>query len=397
MRSLPKQDRLAIFSLSAGHFINDAYSNFLGPLLPLLVAKFHLTITQAGWLAAILVFSSSFTQPFYGYISDRYLKRLFAVFSPLVTAVFMSCLGLASGYWSLAAILFCGGVGIASFHPQSAAMTALASGHRKGLGMSIFVTSGSLGYSLGPIIITYAVAWWGLEGSFVVMLPGMVVFALLYFLVPPLEHSSRSSVPQRLRDALLPVWWPLLLLYLLVVIRSSVQMCFVNFLPLYLSGQGHSSLFAGKITTLFLFFGAVGGFSGGALSERFGRRNVIAFSMLFSTPFLIGFLWTSGLVSYTLLALGGLILLSTVPVNVVMAQELVPRGASTVSALMMGFAWGMGGSLVPAVGKIADHFGLEQALLAVVLLPLGGGFLSLGLYRHLRTGEELTAPVASQR
>ena len=82
MRDLQKEDRLAIFSLSAGHFISDAYSNFLGPLLPLLVLKLNLSIAQAGWLAAMQVISSSLTQPAYGYLSDRYLKRLFAVFSP---------------------------------------------------------------------------------------------------------------------------------------------------------------------------------------------------------------------------------------------------------------------------------------------------------------------------
>jgi FSR family fosmidomycin resistance protein-like MFS transporter len=77
------KDRLAILSLSVGHFINDAYSNFLGPLLPFLIPKLNLSIAEAGWLAAILVISSSFTQPLYGYISDRYLKRAFVVFSPL--------------------------------------------------------------------------------------------------------------------------------------------------------------------------------------------------------------------------------------------------------------------------------------------------------------------------
>ena len=192
-RSLEKKDKLAIVSLSAGHFINDAYSNLLGPLLPLLMANLNLSITQAGWLGGILVFSSSFTQPLYGYISDRYLKRFFAVFSPLITAVFMSCIGLAPNFWVLAWLLACGGIGIASFHPQSAAMTSFASRNRRGLGMSIFVTSGTIGYSLGPIFITYAVEYFGLERSYLVMIPGIIVFLALYFLLPSLEHSSKDN------------------------------------------------------------------------------------------------------------------------------------------------------------------------------------------------------------
>ena len=385
------KDRLAILSLSVGHFINDAYSNFLGPLLPFLVPKLNLSIAEAGWLAAILVISSSFTQPLYGYISDRYLKRAFVVFSPLVTALFMSCLGLANSYAMLALLLICGGVGIASFHPQGAAMTALASRNRKGLGMSIFVTSGTIGYSLGPILITYTVLWFGLERSYFVMIPGLIVFAMLFFLVPSTDHSSKVAVKQGLRQSLSAVWQPLSQLYVLVVIRSAVQMCFVNFLPLYLSHKGLSPLMAGKVTTLFLFFGALGGFSGGTLADKFGGKNVISFSMLFSTPLIMSFLLTDGASSYLLLALGGVVLLSTAPVNVVMAQNLMPHNASVVSALMMGVAWGVGGMFVPLIGRIADAAGLGRALMVVALLPLLGFAIAVFLPR-----ERATEAVAAQ-
>jgi len=384
------KDRLAILSLSVGHFINDAYSNFLGPLLPFLVPKLNLTIAEAGWLAAILVISSSFTQPLYGYISDRYLKRAFVVFSPLVTALFMSCLGLANSYAMLALLLICGGVGIASFHPQGAAMTALASRDRKGLGMSIFVTSGTIGYSLGPILITYTVLWFGLERSYFVMIPGLIVFAMLFFLVPATDHSSKVAVKQGLRQSLGAVWQPLSKLYILVVIRSAVQMCFVNFLPLYLSHKGLPPLMAGKVTTLFLFFGALGGFSGGTLADKFGGKNVISFSMLFSTPLIMSFLLTDGVSSYLLLALGGVVLLSTAPVNVVMAQNLVPHNASVVSALMMGVAWGVGGMFVPLIGRIADTAGLGRALMVVALLPLIGFAVAVFLPRE-RAAEVVAA------
>jgi len=154
-------------------------------------------------------------------------------------------------------------------------------------------------------------------------------------------------------------------------------MCFVNFLPLYLTQKGVPALAAGKITSLFLFFGALGGFSGGTLADRFGGKNVISFSMLFTSPFICAFLLTDNASSYILLALGGIALLSTVPVNVVMAQKLVAQSASVVSALMMGLAWGMGGMIVPIIGKIADVAGLQKALAVVGLLPIIGFLLSL--------------------
>jgi predicted MFS family arabinose efflux permease len=63
-----------------------------------------------------------------------------------------------------------------------------------------------------------------------------------------------------------------------------------------------------------------------------------------------------------------------------MAQDLVPAQVSTVSALMMGFAWGMAGmGGIPLVGWIADRVGLERALWGVVILPLAGWILALRL------------------
>jgi len=231
-------------------------------------------------------------------------------------------------------------------------------------------------------LVAYSVQWFGLEHSYLVMIPGLVVFAMLFFLVPGTEHSSKVSVQQGLLQSLGAVWLPMSQLYVLVVIRSAVQMCFVNFLPLYFSQKGLPPILAGKVTTLFLFFGALGGFSGGTLADKFGGKNVISFSMLFSTPLIISFLLTDGIASYFLLALGGVVLLSTVPVNVVMAQNLMPHNASVVSALMMGLAWGVGGMFVPLIGRIADVAGLGRALMVVALLPVAGFVVAMFLPRE---------------
>ena len=80
------------------------------------------------------------------------------------------------------------------------------------------------------------------------------------------------------------------------------------------------------------------------------------------------------------LGLSGLILLFTIPVNVVMAQELVPSQSGTVSALMMGFAWGMAGLIfIPLTGWLGDHITLGRALAAVAMFPVAGFLLSLKL------------------
>ncbi len=75
-----------------------------------------------------------------------------------------------------------------------------------------------------------------------------------------------------------------------------------------------------------------------------------------------------------------MILLFTIPVNVVMAQELVPSQAGTVSALMMGCAWGMAGLVfIPLTGWVSDHFSMQAAFAGLIAFPLAGYVLALKL------------------
>ena len=113
------------------------------------------------------------------------------------------------------------------------------------------------------------------------------------------------------------------------------------------------------------------------MADRFGGRRVILISMAGCLPFAALFFLTTGTASMIGLALTGLILLFTIPVNVVMAQELVPTQSGTVSALMMGFAWGMAGLIfIPLTGWAGDHFTLHRALGALSLFPVIGFFLA---------------------
>jgi FSR family fosmidomycin resistance protein-like MFS transporter len=158
---------------------------------------------------------------------------------------------------------------------------------------------------------------------------------------------------------------------------------FVSFLPIYMTTRGYTESAGSQTLTLFLLAGGTAGFLGGVLADRFGGRRIIAASMLGCLPMLLAFLWTRGPLSLLFCAAGGAFLLFTSPVNIVMAQKLVPEGASTVSALMMGFAWGMGGLIVPVVGILSDVFGLQSTMTGIVVLALPGFLLSIALPRQL--------------
>ena len=80
-----KSGWLALSYYSFGHFFIDLYSNALGVFAPMLVNHMGITLTQAGLLGGVMAFSSSVTQPLYGYLSDRFRSPLFATLAPAVT------------------------------------------------------------------------------------------------------------------------------------------------------------------------------------------------------------------------------------------------------------------------------------------------------------------------
>src|SRR5947207_14492855 len=72
---------------------------------------------------------------------------------------------------------------------------------------------------------------------------------------------------------------------------------------------------------------------------------------------------TTGMLSIVCLGLGGCMLVSTIPVIVAMAQELVPGQTSTVSALMMGAAWGVGALSPQVLSHFVPEYGFRNVLI----------------------------------
>src|SRR5215471_12266565 len=388
------RNKITLATLCAGHFVSDGYSSIVFPLLPLLKDSLHLTTAQVFWLAPLYAISSSLMQPVYGFISDRYARRFFAVFGPAITGIFVSAIGLAPSYAVLVLLLMAGGIGIGSFHPQAAAMASMASGDRRRVGLSLFSAMGTIGYSFGPLAIAMVINAFGLGKTYYVVGVGLLMTAVLYRICPPLpgpvnRESTSVEVASRhtghrseLVRALRAVWKPLLLLYLITVLRSGLQFTTNNYLPFLLRERGYAVKGTGAVMTVFLLMGGLGGLAGGFLAERFSGRAVTLYSGLFAGPLMVAALATQGPLGIVLLGIGGFVLLSTIPVNVAMAQELVPGQTSTVSALMMGAAWGVGALAPPVLDNLVPAFGFQRVLIFASAVTMLSAILAYFLPRQ---------------
>jgi FSR family fosmidomycin resistance protein-like MFS transporter len=361
--------RLALLSLA--HFSIDAYSSFFSPLLPLLVDKLGLSLTRVGALVALTSVASSLSQPLFGWLSDRSRRPWFVAAGPLVAAVFLSSVGIASSYGMLVTLLMLGGLGAAAFHPQGATLAA-GLGERRALALSLFVTGGTVGFSLGPLLSVGVVAAFGLERSWVAAIPGLLIAGLVLFWFARVAPAPRAHGARPAFRELRPVARPLALLYFCVVCRSAVSYGFMTFLTLYLHARGFSVEAGGGLLAVYLLAGALGGFLGGWLAERWGGRRVVVWSFLGAAPLYYAFLFLPTGPGLVCLTSGAFMLQASLPVNVALGQELSPRHSSTISSLLMGAAWGLGALLVGPTGALADRFGLTAALAALAaLIPIG--------------------------
>jgi FSR family fosmidomycin resistance protein-like MFS transporter len=427
----PDVDRKRLAMLSLGHAVTDSYGqSLLTPLFPLLAARLGLSLTLVGGLPMVMGLSSSLGQPLLGHLSDRYPRLCLIALGPAVAALCVGLVGLAPSYAWLLVCLFLAGIGIGAYHPQGALLARRAAGGRS-LAMAGFTVGGSIGFGLAPLLGALGLRLFGLERFYWMALPGLLfAFVLgrtfaragaegLTSPPSPLPETGRGSLPsvspswggETSRRAAGPIAdrhpsplrggaggevnsrpylrgehspsasAALAFLTASVMVRAAVQIGIITFLPFYLTrygfaGMQHATAQA-MAASLFLLANAVGGPLGGHLSDRLGRRRVMAATFLLAPwPLWLAF-HTPGYGCLIGLVIGGFLLTMPHPANVVMAQELMPHRAGVAASLITGLAWGLAQVLALPLGSMADHFGVAPTLQVLSLLPLLGVLFTL--------------------
>jgi FSR family fosmidomycin resistance protein-like MFS transporter len=367
-----------VLLLASTHFLVDGYSNIYAPLLPLLIPKLNMSLAASGTLMMCFQMANSVAQLGFGHIADRWKPRRLLIAGPLVSVALLPLLGVTTHVWSLAAVLVVGGLGTAAFHPSAAALVHRLGGERKHLAMSFHITGGSLGFSLGPLMFAPFAERFGLSWLWLLSIPACALLAFMLRRMPRIERLQERHEARGF-EALKPYARPLTLLYFIVVVRTLAALSFSTFMPVMLTRRGMSLADAGTAIAAYLFASSVGGFLGGPVADRIGPRAVIIWSLATSVPFLVIAPSLTGWTFVAVVSVGGFLLQSTLPVNVTFGQMIAPISAATVSSLMMGFAWGMGGLAVPFVGMLADRIGIERTLTIMAISPLVAAALALPL------------------
>lgn len=333
-------------------------------LIPAIQDSLHISLA----LASVMVPAQqlpSIGQPFVGAIADRVSRRWFVVLAPACAAISFSMVGLAPNVIIVLALLLVSGTVSACFHPPAIALVTDYGGKKLGRAMAYFMAGGDLARSIGPLVMTAAIALLTLHGSVAVMVFGIASSLILFATLDTHEVDAKVKASEH------PPVWPLVrarLRPIVAVISFSViigatSAPYTYFLVKLLQTRGRSDWYAGLALSIFAGAGVIGGLLGGSLSDRLGRRLLMVLASLATAPLFYLYLSVENGSAYVLLfiALAGLAARSARPVALALAQEMLPEARGTMAGVAQAINFVTLSLAALAFGALADAIGINTA------------------------------------
>ena len=358
-----------LLTLMLGHLTVDSYVGVIPVLYPLLIGRFQLSLATVGLVSLAYSGMAAISQPLFGVIADRFGTRLTGV-ALAWTALTFALVGFIPSFPLLLVVACLSGLGSGAFHPFGALdVRALLPAWRRSVGMSIYVTAGTVGVAIGPLVGIVLFGALGIQGTGVLLIPGLATGAYLLW-------RMRSVLPPAARQRGLAVAGQSVPVFALAMVigvmmsRSATVYVFQSFTPTWYAQLGYGPSFYGPLVTTLVLASAVGTVGCGSLADRYGRRTVILGTLVLSVPAILLFTLFPGPWAFASAILIGFLAASTAPLMLLMAQQLMASRAGLASGLVMGLGFVTGAIGVPINGAIADHIGLQKSLMTHVILVL---------------------------
>ncbi len=374
MNRFVKNGTTAIVWLSLAHLVCDVYGGFLNPIMPFIAAKLGFTMALATVLVAIAQICSNMLQPIFGFFADNILKRFFVFWGVILASVFIPLAPSAPNVAVLVLFMILGSLGGSFFHPQSTGFVTHFSGKDCSNNMGLFVSMGSFGFALGPLLATYITQVAGLDKISYTSILGLFLAAMMFVCVPKLsltekkpEHkeffkSFKEILSNRQMD----------LLMLIAMMKSLITNSSCILLPFLWKSMGYKPFYIGFALFLFVFGGAVGSFLSPRLEKIVGSKPVVYISMWGTLPMMLVFALTYktmpvfSLVMFTLI---GFTTMLAQPVVLVWSQKTLPQYKSIVAGFVNGFCWGIVALCMSFLGALAQNYGIMNTLLVLAAIP----------------------------
>ena len=370
-----------VLLISFAHFTHDIFSALLAPILPLLIERLGISLTQASFLDIARKIPSLFN-PLLGLIAERNDAKYFVILTPSITAVSMGLLSLTSSYAVALFLLFIAGISAAFFHIPSPTMTKEFSGNQSGKGMSYFMVGGESARTVGPILAAGVISLWGLEGIWKLTPIGVLSSIFLYIKLKDYKTTFNAKKFEKgeIKGVLNKVKPFFKMLTVFILFNYTSKYAISLYLPLFLTHNGYSVESASIAFGVLQGFGILGAFFAGRFSDKIGRVNMLIISSVGSAFFLILFLLFFKNALWILLAPLGFFLFTSSPVLLAFVHDLKTDKPTFINSIYMGINFGVSSVLVYLVGLVGEKIGLYKTFEITVVTTL----LSLLFLKRLK-------------
>jgi MFS transporter, FSR family, fosmidomycin resistance protein len=347
-----------------------------------------LDVAKAGWIATVVGMGGTALQPLFGSIADRFGPRRVILLGALLTSFALllgpladyqaeldrrlpTLFGLSGFYLMIFMILTAGRLGQDMFHPAGAGLAGSFSVRRGSMFLAVFIAIGSIGFGLSQIGFRTAYNNLG-HHTEILLIPAAILWVFVWQWCRPAEvpRSERISVIESLY-ALRPLAGQILALFLILAISSGVMSGLFFLMPEFAHEKGYPAWIGqGGAFGLIVFGATVFMVPMGHLADRIGRRRTLMAMMILSAISYHAIVrLTLPVPAFGLLCIVGGAFLGTVnPLGVAFGQRIAPPGnVSTVSAVLMGWAWCLGSMVPSIVGELYQYLG-HNASKALALL-----------------------------
>ncbi len=355
-------DKTMATTLIGTHGLEHIYAHSFPVLVTAIYESMALDPIQAGVMSAVRQLTGGLTSVGSGFFVDIFRYR-----SGQVLGISMGLIGLgylmvalSPTYTILLAALVVASAGSALWHPPALGLLARRFPRQRGLYISLHRSMGNVGDLAGPLIagaLLGVVSWrWIMGGGTpVLLLLGVIVLILLWNVGGPKPGpinlaSNLKSQMISLRESFRGTgMWSI---FIVSAVRGMGDRSYIFFLPFYLRQELGMGFFMVSVhVSLVAAPGIVSGPVFGALSDRIGRKLIIAFLMLIAVVLSITTIIAGGGLLMTLsIGLFGLFHSSVNSLTQAAAIDVAEgRG---LDATFMGLMWGSNAAFSAAAAGV---------------------------------------------
>lgn len=381
MNTKSKAATSVLLMVSMGHLLNDMFQSVIPSIYPMIKETLGLSFMQIGAITLTNQITSSLLQPLVGYFSDRHPKPYALVVGMCFTLAGLMLLSMANSFPLVLLSVAFVGVGSSVLHPESSKISRMASGGAKGMAQSVFQVGGNVGRAIGPVAVALVVVPHG-QGSIrwfalLAVVALWVLTRICRWYRRQLELYGRSKSKFDLENvshlSRRQIVVALVVLLVLMFSKDFYTANIQSYLTFYMIEKFGLSVTASQyVLFAFLVSTAVGLLIGGEVGDRYGRKYVIWFSILGSSPFALLLPYCNVAWTIVLAILVGMVMSSAMSAILVYGTELLPGNVGMISGAFFGLSFGLGGIGSALFGWLADLTSIQYVFQLTAFLPLLG-------------------------